>query len=48
MYVLINTQGKRQSHLNGISARVIFIWCCRTLESPTFRGTHFAVKILKG
>jgi hypothetical protein len=25
MYVLINTQGKRQSHLNGISARVIFI-----------------------
>jgi hypothetical protein len=25
IYVLINTQGKRQPHLNGISAWVIFI-----------------------
>ena len=45
IYVLINTQGKRQQ---GISAGVIFISCCRTLESPALRGTHFAVTILNG
>jgi len=48
IYVLINTRGKCQPHLNGISAWVIFIWCCRTLESPTLRGAHFAVNILNG
>ena len=46
--MLINTQGKRQPHLKGISAWVIFILCCRTLESPTLHGTHFAVIILNG
>jgi hypothetical protein len=48
IYVLINTQGKCQPHLKGISAWVIFFLCCRTLESPALRGTHFAVTILNG
>jgi hypothetical protein len=42
IYVLINTQGKRQPHLEGISAWVIFFCCCRTLESPA----SFAVQCI--